>query len=620
MKYILTRNDLLLERLEESQRPLARLAISQISPDKGTILFEGRTYSYTTGELISINEEWTWSEILHAGADVLSMGLDMAFPGTGAIVDILNTISYLIEAQFTAPEKRNQLYLMAGITFAFVILPGPLQAAAIPLKRWLKSGAVLGKASKVIKSTLEFIGSKIGWIITEIPKWIKKALNSKLGNKLLGKFGKKIGSAVTAFTTKLKSIFEGITGKLGKNTSKVAGKVEGSVFQKSYTIQPPADLAKFAPDSPLVRSYFIEGAEKLLTPTLSKLKNLAFKPSNVKVLKKSNVAGREVLEVEIENGQKLLMYKSSGANSKTTGKQAGEWFIIPGFSPSGFFIKSDKTVNLTKGGNKYLTDMAQFLEKNGADGLSKISNDAVKSTAKSTVKSTVKSVTKQAITTLLPATTVNLLKKAFAKKAVQKAAPEITERALRKLGLVPGQSYRYITLQGKATTATITKVEGGKVFVRFGQGIGAPAVNNVSNFLENVVAAPWGRRGYTTTVPLFIKRFADMLDPNGDLSPEQIDKLAGLDPAQTSAESLAFLQEEVGSYEGDSGNYTVDQDVTDAQTALSKLGYTLAIDGKFGPETRGELIKFQNSSGLSSSSGKLDNATLIKLKELSANL
>lgn len=395
------------------------------------------------------------------------MGLDIAFPGTGAIVDILNTISYLIEAQFTAPEKRNQLYLMAGITFAFVILPGPLQAAAIPLKRWLKSGAVLRSASGVIKNTLEFIGSKIGWIITEIPKWIKKALNSKLGNKLLGKFGKKIGSAVTAFTARLKSIFEVITGKLGKA-------------------------------------------------------------------------------------------KSSIKTSVSTGKEA--------------------------------------------------------------IKSTIKSGAKTAITTILPATSVNLLKKAFAKKAVQKAAPEITERALRKLGLVPGQSYRYITLQGKATTATITKVEGGKVFVHFGQGIGAPAVKNVSNFLENVVAAPWGRRGYTTAVPLFIKRFADMLDPNGDLSPEQIDKLAGLDPAQTSAESLAFLQEEVGSYEGDTGNYTVDQDVTDAQTALSKLGYTLAIDGKFGPETRGELIKFQNSSGLSSSSGKLDNATLIKLKELSANL
>jgi peptidoglycan hydrolase-like protein with peptidoglycan-binding domain len=465
MKHILSYNALL-EHAKADYNPLSKLLNAEYTRDRRYVIVEGATYSCETGELISINEEWTWSEILHTGADVLSMTLDMIplTAGSGAIVDILNTISYLIEAQFTAPEKRDHLYLMAGITFAFVVLPGPLQAASIPLKRWIKGGASIKKASPVIKSTVEFIGSKIGWIITEIPKWIKKALSSKLGNTLLGKYGRKVGSAVTAFTARLKSIFEVITGKLGKA-------------------------------------------------------------------------------------------KSSIKTSVSTGKEA--------------------------------------------------------------IKSTFKSGAKRAITTILPAATVNLLKKAFAKKAVQKAAPEITERALRKLGLVPGQAYRYINLQGKATTATIAKVEGGKIFVHFGQGIGAPAVKNVSNFLENVIGAPWGRRGYTTAVPLFIKRFADMLDPNGDLSPEQIDKLAGLDPAQTSADSLAFLQEEVGSYEGDAGTYTVDQDVTAAQTALSKLGYSLAIDGKFGPETMGVLKQFQEEHGLSTSLGKLDNATMIKLKEVS---
>jgi len=115
--------------------------------------------------------------------------------------------------------------------------------------------------------------------------------------------------------------------------------------------------------------------KSILNTFYSKLGNISkltkFDPSKVKILSKSNVAGREVLEVSLEDGTNVLFYKSSGQNVATTGKQAGEWFIIPGFAENGWFFKTQETINLTKGGNKYLTDFAAFLEKNGTNLLNK---------------------------------------------------------------------------------------------------------------------------------------------------------------------------------------------------------------------------------------------------------
>jgi hypothetical protein len=107
----------------------------------------------------------------------------------------------------------------------------------------------------------------------------------------------------------------------------------------------------------------------------SKLNNVAklsnFIPSKVKILEKSNVSGREIINVTLEDGTPILFYKSSGANVASTGKEAGEWFVIPGFAENGWFFKTQETVNLTKGGNKYLTDMAEYLKINGIDLLGK---------------------------------------------------------------------------------------------------------------------------------------------------------------------------------------------------------------------------------------------------------
>lgn len=106
--------------------------------------------------------------------------------------------------------------------------------------------------------------------------------------------------------------------------------------------------------------------------------NTKFIPSEVKVLQKTrqNFIGRDglpafrdVIEVELKNGKRTLFYSSSGSNLETTGKKAGEWFIIPGWADDGWFFKTHESVALTKGGNQYLTDMAKFLEMNGIGAL-----------------------------------------------------------------------------------------------------------------------------------------------------------------------------------------------------------------------------------------------------------
>ena len=460
MKHILSYNALL-EHAKADYNPLSKLLNAGYTSDSRYVIVEGKAYSCETGERAPLNEEWSVSDVLHLGADVLSIGIDIAFPGSGAIVDILNAISYLIEAQFVDPEKKSYMYTMAAITFAFVMLPGPLQAVSIPLKRFMKAG---GKAAAKgpVKKALVFISGKLGYILKELPKKIKSALTSKIGQTLLGRTGaKKVIGAVKAFSDGVVASFNKIMGR---------------------------------PD----------------------------------------------------------------------------------------FV------------------------------------------AKTTLgKSTVKTLTKDALKKVLPENTVQLLKKVFSRapKAIPVGAGK---KILRKLGFVPGKSYRYINTAGKGATARVTKIsdDGTQVFLQFFSSKlgkfqeGAMKVP-VEKFVANTIGAPWGRRGYTVAAPFFIKQYAKMVNSVGDIDPALLDQLDDLDPNMTSTESLAFLQEEVGSYEGDEGTYTVDQDVTSAQTMLSKIVYPILIDGKFGPQTKEALEKFQQDYGLSTSLGKLDNATMLKLKEVS---
>lgn len=108
---------------------------------------------------------------------------------------------------------------------------------------------------------------------------------------------------------------------------------------------------------------------------LHKLKNYRFNPSDVKVTNTANLYDREVLELKLPTGDNVLLYKSTGTGAPEL-KQAGDWQLINGFVPSPvnpdeiqWFIKNEETTQLTKGLNKYATDLANFVKSNGWESL-----------------------------------------------------------------------------------------------------------------------------------------------------------------------------------------------------------------------------------------------------------
>jgi hypothetical protein len=574
--------------------PLEKLKQCKFTPDGKYVVYEGKAYNTLNGEEVPINESWTLSDILHTGADVLSMGLDFVIPGSGAVVDTLNALSYVIEAQFKSGEEKDSLYLMAAITFAFVILPGPLQAMAIPLKRALKTGK--GMASPIVVKALKIIGGSLNTLLLGIPTKINTALKSPLAKNILGSYRGKISGFITAFTTRVKSILGKLTGKSGKEgAEKVAVQMGGEQFQRAFTIPKDCVSITYCDTKNILKNLMN------IIPSATK-----FNPSKVKVLSKSTVAGREVIEVQLENGSKTLFYKSSGANQATTGKAAGEWVAIPGFAESGWFVKTAESINLVKGGNDYLTSMSQFLSKNGVAGL-----------GKTVGKTSLTTATKTTLTTATKTT----LSRFFTR------VPKITNgtKFLKKLGFVPGKTYSYIgdDVAQKGSKVLIDSVSDSGVMVtqilKDGRKIKYKSAIPVETFVKNAIGAPWTRRGAGVVVPLFVKRLSDMITSNGEIDYTKIEQLPDLDPNQTSTESLQYLQQEVASYEGDKGSYNINNNAKIVQQSLMKLGYPLPRfkdDGKFGPETLGALKKFQQDNGLTSSIGKLDRLTSKKLAEL----
>ena len=586
LSYIV-KNSFLLVMNED--RPINRLKECKISKNGKYIIYRENIYDSKTGDLVPLQEGWSLSDILHGAADVVSLAADFIIPGSGAIIDVLNGLSYIIEAQFVSANKKDSLYLMAAITFAFVVLPGPLQAVATPLKRAVKTGA--GFASKAVVKGLKVIGSVLDSLLLKIPSYINKALKSPLAKKILGKARGKISSFFQSFTTRIRKILAPLKGAGSKEGAEQLGKkgvkeVAGGAFQKMFTIKNCENMRLCN-----TKVIFQNFSKKLPA-------NIPFNPAKVKVLQRTNVAGREVAEVQLENGSKVLFYKSSGANVGTTGKKAGEWFAIPGFAKDGWFVKTTESVALTKGGNKYLTSMAKQLRKNGLESLG---------------KETTKKVVQKGAKNVLTDISLQTAKKFFSR------IPKLSQgtKILRKAGFAPGFAYRYTSKKGAATTAKIMKVTDNGVLLKFKGG--NEMMVPVETFIKNAVGAPWTRRGFGATVPFFIKRFTDMLTSDGsDVDYTKIDQLNDLDPSQTSKESLDYLQEEVSSYEGDEGNYTVSTNVTAFQQALELLGYKLekaGADGKFGPETKTQLEKFQKENNLSSSLGKMDRYTARKLAE-----
>jgi hypothetical protein len=544
--------------VKEEPRPLQKLLECKYTPDGKYIMYENKIYSCQTGEEVPIMEGWSISDILHTGADLLSMGLDFVIPGSGAVVDALNALSYIIEAQFRPAEERDSLYTMAAITFAFVILPGPLQAVAPVLKRAIKTGK--GFASNAVVGGLEIIGKNLGTILGGIKNLLQKALQSKLAKGILGKHGDNLSNYIQKFYDRVKTIFDGVLAK-AKGTKTLD--VSADTFKK-----------------------LTQDSTESILKGLNKFK---FDPKNTQLLSKSNVNGREAALVLLPNNTKVVMYKS---------KKLGT-FVPADFGLNGLpYVNND-----LYGKNNYINDLSSFLNKNGAEGLSKTKPTSL-------LKTTAKELGQLTISKQIKANMDNFFKK----------LPKISKGSmvLRKLGFVPGKTYRLVDPKGVSKTITIKGVSDNGIQFFYGKSK-IPQTLSPEQFVGRAIGAPWGRKGYSVTVPFFIKRFGDMLTSNGDINYEIINGIPDANPDQVSKESLEYLQVEVGTYEGEGDTYSFQTNVKTFQDGLELLGYKLVrfgADGKFGTETQEQLKKFQTDNGLTTSLGKMDRLTAKKLSEL----
>jgi hypothetical protein len=200
----------------ESDRILNEMRFSK---DFKFILLDDTIYNTETGEEIGINEgwfdNWSFSDWAHTAADFVSAGADFIVPGSGAIVDALQCISYLVEAQFANESDKMMLYVMAVVSLAFAAMPGPLQAAAPEAKAAIKSGKV---GTPVVKKLLGYIAGFLDTLLVKGPELLKRAINSSLGTKIAKKWkgaGKILGS--------LDSMIENLIVKVRPFLSKIAG-------------------------------------------------------------------------------------------------------------------------------------------------------------------------------------------------------------------------------------------------------------------------------------------------------------------------------------------------------------------------------------------------------------
>jgi hypothetical protein len=669
------------EKLRNSDRdtPLARLARSKMTEDGKYLLIEGTLINTLNGKLVPLSESvnlkfiptqlplvnpklvlneefslsdlnpmtWSTSTILHSIADVASVAADFIVPGSGAVIDAANALSYLIEAQFEDnPEEKQMLYIMAIVTFGFIFLPF---VPAGPVKAWIKGGGKVVSSS--ILNVLKGIWMVFDGLLLKIPSYLVGLLKSPVVTKVLGDKAAKATGAINAFKNTAKKTFKEFLEKRGikigealpasqiKAAAKKGGKeVVDSVVAKEFSQLATPVASKIKNVSP------VNVGEHIITPNIKgvnlaeipasggysiswyqsnvlpqfveKFKKLpqVFDPSKVKILGAPvMVSGREIIEVELEGGVKTLMYKSTG--KATPGlKNAGEWFPIAGFAAwkkesgemTSWFIKSTESVNLVKS-NPYMKGLSELLEKGGADGLSKVVSKVTKVSVKEGSEA--------------------------AAKSFAKALPKIKEgpKLMAKMGFATGKTYRYAfqvggkNIMGKATIKNITE-EGVEVSIKYASGRTVTRVESVSKFMLRSTVLPFQRivryTGTAALVPLFVKRFIDSLGPDGTVDEQTLLKSQTMNPDEVVMQS-EDLGREIAQYEGES-NYTVNQVVDYVQTALgtvdNKYKNILSdngrledpFDGKFGPLTKSALTQYQTDNKLEAT-GKMDVKTVISI-------
>jgi hypothetical protein len=152
------------------------------------------------------------SNILHTTMDLISMGFDFFIPGSGGTIDVLNGISYILEASFKQSQKEKEsLYILATISFASVVLIGPLQGLVIPLKSFITNRSTKIITPQIING-LNIIKKNINIITEKVPSLVQNALRSSSPYAVVinKKWGNNINKGVSAFTRNIGSLFDNL--------------------------------------------------------------------------------------------------------------------------------------------------------------------------------------------------------------------------------------------------------------------------------------------------------------------------------------------------------------------------------------------------------------------------
>jgi hypothetical protein len=150
-----------------------------------------------------LNEDWDLGDWAHLTADVVSAVADSVVPGSGAIIDLIHSISYWIQAELTqSPIEKMSLDLQGIVTLGSVVAISAFQAASVAFKLEIK--AVLDAFKKGANPTAINLAKKAaagamshGQIIlkniTDVAKWVGSQLaklkDSTLGGWLIEHFG-----------------------------------------------------------------------------------------------------------------------------------------------------------------------------------------------------------------------------------------------------------------------------------------------------------------------------------------------------------------------------------------------------------------------------------------------
>jgi hypothetical protein len=198
------------------------------------------------------------SDWLHTAADFVSIASDIIAPGSGAIIDIVQAISYFLEALAEKDLASAGSAVLSGlVTLGSLALVGPMQILSTKMKGYIttvRDGITKGASSTAIsaarKASVEVVSfltkasDDIASIGSKISEQVTKAANTKLGTWVISKFGSvtKFTSWIKdTFTVKIKGILKSFSDSLAKLNPAAKG-VTGSIddltikkYAKGYT-------------------------------------------------------------------------------------------------------------------------------------------------------------------------------------------------------------------------------------------------------------------------------------------------------------------------------------------------------------------------------------------------